>query len=76
MLLDNPIEDYLPTIIQAFKKTIKKYKHGRIDKGIRHYYYGTLSAMLVVIRRQEVHQRENWSSWLQAKNKKKAIEIR
>ncbi|WP_368504168.1 hypothetical protein AB3N04_19250 [Alkalihalophilus sp. As8PL] len=66
MQLDNPIEDYLLTIIQAFKETIKKYKHGRIDKGLRHYYYGTLAAMLVVIKRQEVHQREKWSFWLQA----------
>ena len=58
------IEDYLPTIIQAFKETVFRYKQRKIKTSFRQYYYGVLRGMLTVEKRKMVAKELHWGRWL------------
>ncbi|OIJ12623.1 hypothetical protein BKP35_10575 [Anaerobacillus arseniciselenatis] len=63
-----PVEHFLPTIIQAFKETVYKYKQGKVKTGFVPYFYGTLSGMLVAEKRRRIvaSERTEWCGWLEA----------
>ena len=58
------IEDYLPTIIQAFKETVFRYKQRKIKTSFRQYYYGVLRGMFTVEKRKMVAREMHWGWWL------------
>jgi hypothetical protein len=67
MRFDDPIEQYLPTIIQAFKETVYRYKQGKIKTDFTPYYYSVLAAMLIVEKRKIVATtNRRFHNWLRS----------
>ncbi|MCL7749187.1 hypothetical protein [Halalkalibacter alkaliphilus] len=60
---NDPIENYLDIIIQAFKQTVYKHKRKQIKTSFMQYFYGVLIAMLPMGIRLSFEQRE-FVSWL------------
>lgn len=59
-----PIEEFLPTIIKAFKETVYKWKRKKIEKSFITYYYGTVAGMLAVEKRKQVASQNSFYDWL------------
>ncbi|WP_209121706.1 hypothetical protein [Alkalihalobacillus sp. BA299] len=64
MKFSQPIETFLPTIIQAFKETIYKYKQNYIKTSFIQYFYGTVAGKLVVEKRRMAVVEKTWGRWL------------
>ncbi len=63
---DEPIEHFLPIIIQAFKETVYHWKRKKIKKCFISYYYGTVVGMLTVEKRRFIASRMEPIAWLKA----------
>ncbi|TWI59916.1 hypothetical protein [Halalkalibacter nanhaiisediminis] len=61
---DSPIESFLPTIIQAFKETIYRYKQKQIQKSFTQYFYGTVAKMLSLIKQESLAKEQPFMQWL------------
>ena len=67
MKFTDPIDQFLPTIVQAFKETVYKYKQGKVKTGFVPYFYGTVAGMLVAEKRRVVaSEMPDWCWWLEA----------
>ncbi|OLO42382.1 hypothetical protein BTR23_03955 [Alkalihalophilus pseudofirmus] len=64
MKFAQPIETLLPTIIQAFKETIYKYKQNYIKTSFIQYFYGTVAGKLAVEKRKMTAEETSWGHWL------------
>ncbi|MFC0560854.1 hypothetical protein [Halalkalibacter alkalisediminis] len=59
-----PIETFLPTIIQAFRATVYRYKQNRIKTSFIQYFYGTVATKLRFENYTIVAQEQQWGSWM------------
>ncbi|WP_216829780.1 hypothetical protein [Alkalihalobacterium elongatum] len=59
------INSLLPTIVQAFKHTVFRYKQNRIKSSFIPYFYGTMSNMLTIEKRKMVAKATRWGQWLE-----------
>ncbi|OIJ21713.1 hypothetical protein BKP45_03165 [Anaerobacillus alkalidiazotrophicus] len=64
MKFTEAIESLLPTITEAFKETVYKYKQGKIKKSFHAYFYGTVAGKLIVEKRKMVATKSLFSLWL------------
>ncbi|MDE5413978.1 hypothetical protein [Alkalihalobacterium chitinilyticum] len=66
MKFEQPVETFLPTIIQAFKETVYKYKQNYIRTSFIQYFYGTVAGKLAVAKRRIMAEDTPWGQWLKA----------
>lgn len=64
MKFHQSIDLFLPTIIQAFKETVYKYKQSYIRTSFIQYFYGTVAGKLAVEKRRIMAEDMAWGGWL------------
>ncbi|MHA7740417.1 transcriptional regulator [Priestia aryabhattai] len=52
--LEQPLEDIVEIVVQAFKETVFAYKKKRIQTTFAAYFFGTLRGLFIIERRKEV----------------------
>ncbi|GAE28085.1 hypothetical protein JCM9140_4278 [Halalkalibacter wakoensis JCM 9140] len=61
---DQPITDFLPAIIQAFKQTVYLYKQNRIKTSFVPYFYAVVLGALVAEKRKVGREEISFWGWL------------